>query len=101
MKRYRYISNGCVLGKDKICSYRLIAKNNIKASYNGAIAIRVNIPEDLELTKYSCDPYSTTDDERTIDELGYDVLIWNEGKSKWEIHNEFKGVKPCDIPLNL
>ncbi|MFQ1027656.1 hypothetical protein JDW21_19205 [Bacillus subtilis] len=101
MKRYRYILNGCVLGEDKISDYRLIAGNNIKPSYNGEVAIRVNIPDDLELTKYSRDPYSTTHDKRTIDELGYDVLIWNEGKSKWEIHNEFKGVRPCDIPLDF
>lgn len=100
-KRYRYVLNGIVLGEDKICNFRLIAGSNIKPSYNGAIAIRVKIPNDLELTKYSCDPYSTTDDERTINELGYDVLIWNKGKGKWKIHNEFKGTRPCDIPLHV
>lgn len=99
MKRYRYITNGIVLGEDKICDFRLIAGNNIKADYNGATAIRVVIPEDLELEKWSCDPYSTTDDERTLDELGYDVLIWYKKEKKWKIHNEFKGVRPCDIPL--
>lgn len=97
MKRYRYILNGCTLGGDKICDYRLIAGNNIKPSYDGYIALRVNIPEDLKLTKYSCDPYSTTDDERTLDELGYDVMIWNLKKGKWEIHNEFKGTMPCEM----
>lgn len=98
MKRYRYILNGCVLGKDKICDYRLIAGNNIKPSYNGESALRVCIPDDLKLVKYSCDPYSTTEDKRTLDELGYDILIWNERKKKWMKHNEFKGIRPCDFP---
>lgn len=37
-------------------------------------ALRVNIPDDLILEKWSCDSYSTTTDPRTIDELGYDIL---------------------------
>lgn len=98
--RKRYITNGIVLGKDKIAGYRLIAANNIKARYNGAIALRVNIPDDLELSKWNCDPYSTTRDERTLDELGYDLLIWHEKNKKWKVHNEFKGTRPCDIPLH-
>jgi hypothetical protein len=100
-KRYRYITNGVVVGEHKIRDYRLIAGNNIKPSYNGKIALRVSIPDDLELEKWSCDPYSTTDDERTLDELGYDVMIWNLKKKKWEIHNEYKGTRPCDIPLHI
>lgn len=96
-KRYRYILNGMALGKDKISDFRLLAGNNISSKYDGEVALKVNIPEDLKLTKYSCDPYSTTDDNRTLDELGYDVLIWYEKDKKWKIHNEFKGVMPCDI----
>lgn len=96
-KKYRYITNGCVIGENKICSFRLISANNIKPSYNGSSALRVNIPEDLELEKYSCDSYSTTDDKRTLDELGYDILIWNKSKGKWIEHNEFKGIRPCDF----
>jgi len=101
MKRYRYILNGCVLGVDKICKYRLIASNNIKPSYNGKSALRVEIPCDLNLEKWSCDSYSTTEDERTIDELGYDILIWNESKRKWFKHNEYKGTRPCDFNINF
>lgn len=99
MKRYRYILNGIALGKDKISGFRLIAGNNIKTSYNGEVVLRVKIPNDLKLTKYSCDPYSTTEDHRTLDELGYDVLIWHKKNRKWKIHNEFKGIKPCDVRL--
>ena len=97
MKRYRYILNGLVSGEDKISRFRLIAGNNIKSKYDGAFAIRVNIPDDLQLTKYSCDPYSKTDDPRTINELGYDVLIWYEKQRKWKVHNELKGINPCDF----
>lgn len=97
MKRYRYILNGIALGSDSIADFRLIAANNIKARYNGASALRVIIPEDLVLEKWSCDSYSTTYDKRTLDELGYDVLIWYKEEKKWKVHNEFKGTKPCDM----
>jgi len=49
----------------------------------------VNLPDDLVLEKWSCDPYSTTEDERTLDELGYDLLVWNRKKKKWLVHNKF------------
>jgi hypothetical protein len=97
MKRYRYVLTGVALGEDKISDFRLIAGNNIKPSYDGEVALRVIIPSDLELTKYSCDPYSTTDDDRTLNELGYDLLIWYQEKRKWKVHNELKGTRPCDI----
>lgn len=99
MSRYRYITNGVAIGKDKICDFRLIAGNNIKPSYHGEVALRVNIPSDLILEKYSCDPYSTTEDQRTLEELGYDILIWYKKERRWKVHNEFKGIKPCDIRL--
>lgn len=95
MKRYRYILNGIALGENKISDFRLIAGNNIKPFYDGQIALRVNIPDDLKLEKWSCDSYSTTEDNRTLDELGYDILMWKE--NKWKIRNEFKGTRPCDI----
>ena len=100
-KRYRYITNGMVLGTSPIGDFRLIAGNNIKPSYGYMTAIRVNIPDDMELTKYSCDPYSTTDDMRTLDELGYDFMIWNMEKKKWFICNQFKGTMPCDTDLRM
>lgn len=94
--RRRYILCGVVAGTDKISDFRLIAANNMTSDYKST-AIRVNIPDDMELTKYSCDPYSTTRDERTLDELGYDVLLWYPDEKKWKVHNEYKGTNPCDI----
>ncbi|MBP1308989.1 hypothetical protein JOD82_002009 [Paenibacillus sp. 1182] len=98
-KQCRYVLNGCAVGSDPISDFRLIAGNNVKSKYDGSIALRVNIPADLELTKYSCDPYSTTNDKRTLDELGYDVLVWREGK--WKVVNQYKGTRPCDIPYHV
>lgn len=97
--RYRYILSGLALGENKISDFRLIAGNMIKPSYNGASALRVNIPANLKLTKHSCDSYSTTDDNRTLDELGYDVLIWNSKSNKWNVNNSLKGLNPCDFPI--
>lgn len=43
---------------------------------------RVEIPEDMQLVKYSCDNYSTTDDQRLIRELSpvRIIISWN---GKW------------------
>lgn len=97
MKRCRYILNGCVLGTDMVCDYRLISGNNVKP-YHGEPALKVNIPDDLKLQKLSCDSYSTTKDMRTLDKLGYDLVIWDKNKNKWIKHNEYKGIMPCDLP---
>lgn len=97
MKRYRYVLSGTALGTDKISDFRLVAANNIKPSYNGESALRVNIPDDLILEKLSCDTYSTTDDNRILDELGYDILIWNSNKKKWIKRNEYRGIMPCNF----
>lgn len=97
MKRYRYVLNGTALGEHKISDFRLIAGNKIKPHYNNEVALRVNIPDDLRLEKWSCDSYSTTDDKRTLNELGYDILIWNSEKKRWKVRNEFKGTRPYDI----
>lgn len=99
MKRYRYILSGKATGEDKLSRFRLIAGNNIKPSYNGKVVIRVNIPNDVELIKYNCDSYSSTSDSRTLNELGYDILIWDSEKRKWKMHNEFKGLNPHEITL--
>lgn len=100
-QRYRYILCGVVKGSDKISDYRLIAANNVKPEYHEDSALKVKIPEDLLLEKWSCDSYSTTDDNRTLDELGYDVVIWDAKKKKWHTRNDLKGLNPCDIHMVL
>lgn len=81
--KYRYITCGVVKETDKISKFRLVCNRQIKYD-----AIRVHIPDDLVLEKYSCDNYSTTDDNRTLKELGYDVICKLDGK--WTVMNELK-----------
>jgi hypothetical protein len=52
----------------------------------------VNIPDDLELSHYSGDGYSTTYDKRTIHELGCDCYILYKGK--WRKFNYLKQFEP-------
>lgn len=99
-RQRRYVLCGTAVGSDPINHFRLIAGSNMPSElFHGETALRVNIPNGLKLTKYSCDPYSTTDDPRTLDELGYDFVIWDGGLKRWVVHNEFKGIRPCDISL--
>lgn len=83
--RYRYITNGRCKPTDPICDFRLISHREIgkKTRIAGETLYRVCIPDDLHLEKYSCDSYSTTNDKRTIEELGYDIVMtmW-DGKRK-------------------
>lgn len=95
--RYRYITNGTAVGSNPISDFRLIGGNNMLETYHGATALRVELPRDMKLTKYDCDPYSTTEDSRTLEALGYDVMVRDNKKGKWVIRNEFKGMRPCDI----
>lgn len=75
-KKYRYISNGCAKPSDPISNFRLIGGNQLKSldcRFNDVI--RVEIPDDMVLEKYSCDGYSTTEDARTLEELKYNVIV--------------------------
>lgn len=99
--RYRYITNGTAVGTDPIEHFRLIGVASKLENYHGAVALRVRIPHGLELTKYSCDSYSTTNDPRTLDELGYDFLVRDQTKNQWVIRNEFKGMRICDVSLEM
>jgi hypothetical protein len=84
MKRYRYILANCKIS-DSIAQYRLVSSAYIGtvAREPGRVYIRVWIPDDMKLVKHSSDIYSTTDDARTIKELGYDLVMtqWT-GKRK-------------------
>ena len=81
--RCRYILCGTAIGTDPISEFRLIAKNNLDDSIGG---LRVRIPDDLVLVK-SCHSYSTTKDNRTLDELGYDIMINFNGRSTTRLLN--------------
>lgn len=87
--RHRYIFCGVVWDHPEICNYRLISK----PTYSHGSFVRVNIPDDLELSHYSGDGYSTTYDKRTIHELGCDCYILYKGY--WRKFNYLKQFEPC------
>lgn len=94
--RYRYITNGSVKPSDKICDYRLIGGNQLKQSDGrNATVVRVRIPDDMKLTKYSCDNYSTTEDTRTLEELGCDYMVRINGK--YIFRNDLKTMPIHDV----
>jgi hypothetical protein len=57
---------------EPISNFKLISPNDMTP---GADGIRIEIPDDIELEKLSCDPYSTTNDERPIKELNPAIMI--------------------------
>ena len=76
-KRYRYITSGIVEATDKVSDYRLIGINQV---YGMSDFIRIEIPDDLKLEKWSCDCYSTTEDERTVADFNPTVMIRVNGE---------------------
>ena len=86
--KHRYIFCGVVWENPKICNYRLISK----PTYSGGQLVRVNIPNDLILDSYTGDGYSTTDDKRTVHELGCDCYILFKGR--WRKFNYLKKFEP-------
>ena len=77
-KRYRYIISPVATVDQKICEFGLDA-NSTWAQFGW---IRVVIPDDMVLNKWSCDDYSTTKDERRIEDLEYDCFYYDEVKHK-------------------
>ena len=68
-KRYRYIFCGLVKPTDPISDFRLVSAVTAANMMESRNCIRVEIPADLELERFSCDTYSTTYDKRTLKEL--------------------------------
>lgn len=86
--KHRYILCGVVWENTEICNYRLISK----PTYSLGSFVRVNIPNDLSLSHYTGDGYSTTDDKRTVHELGCDCYILFKGC--WRKFNYLKKFEP-------
>lgn len=75
--KYRYITSGIVNMTDPVSIFRLIGTTNMGGSM---CAIRIEIPDDMKLEKWDCDPYSTTSDPRTIAELHPVACIRKNGR---------------------
>lgn len=86
--KHRYILCGVVWENPEICNYRLASR----PTYSCGEFVRVNIPDDLKLSHYTYDRYSTTDDKRTVHELGCDCYILFKGC--WRKFNYLKKFEP-------
>ncbi|MEE3344639.1 MAG: hypothetical protein VZS44_11135 [Bacilli bacterium] len=97
-KYFRYILCGVCNPTDPLSDYRLIGNNQIGQS---ADMIRVEIPDNVELQKWSCDSYSTTDSKVRIKDLNPKVLIRINGKLhiNEELTEEWLNgnIEPCDF----
>lgn len=91
MTKHRFIFSGLVSGEDKVSDYRLIRSVR---RYSLGQCVCVNIPDDMEINHYPGDGYSTVDDDRTLDELGWDCYFLYKGR--WRKFNELKKYKPCE-----
>ena len=80
-KRYRYILAGSVLPDEPVSHFRLVAAANLRPRSDHGL-IRITIPDDMKLSKLSCDAYSTTDDPRPLRNLEADG-IWRTVESLW------------------
>ena len=49
----------------------------------------------MSLTKWVCDPYSTTEDTRNLNEIGYDIMVKFNGR--WVVRNDLKPMQPGEI----
>ena len=90
--RFRYILCGLVNFDGPISDYRLIGGNNLG---DAASCIRFKIPQLFHMTKYSCDSYSTTDDTRSLNQIGYDIMVKINGH--WVVRNDLKPIQPHKI----
>ena len=79
--KYRYIACGSAKLADKVCDFRLVSAKALSSDDpRESLVIRIQIPYDMELTKYSCDSYSTTTDERLLKDLHGTVLAKLNGR---------------------
>ena len=72
-KRYRYIWCGLCPLDSPVSDYDLMA-------YVGRSAMRIEIPDDMELYKYRGDDCSNTEDERLIKDLNPHPVIRKNGR---------------------
>ena len=80
--RYRFVTTACN-PKDRINLYRLVRNWGRGWNSVGHMCYRVHVPADMELEWIRKDRCYITKDTRTIEELGYDIILntW-DGKRK-------------------
>lgn len=101
MKKTRYILNGGTKPDDEIAGYRLICGSYAK-DFELGNAVKVEVTN-IELEKWGCDSYSTTDDNTLIKDLNPKCMVvlngkWHEDKEltrKW-LNGEILPHEFCD-----
>lgn len=100
MKRpiYRYTNDKNAFGTTPLRELTLRGrpvKQNVTPEGENLAVLRITIPEDLVLVHYH--GVDTTDDHRTLREVGYQMSVWNKASKRWEARNELKGIPLEDI----
>lgn len=75
--RVRYITAGIANRNDPVSDFKLAAVGMISKTL---IAIKVIIPNDMDLKKYRGDSFATTKDKRTLNALGAVPVVRIDGK---------------------
>ena len=88
--RYRYITSEVVSPAHAVAGYELRSANQLTADKMSAI--RIAVPRGMGVKYSPADKCSFTTDERTLEDLNYDVIIRMRGR--WKVTNELKGVQP-------
>lgn len=100
LRPYRYVLSNDVKINEPICSYR-ISKGHSDTVRSMSIAVRVHMPKDLKLEIEvnqdgdSCEVYYITKDQRSIEELSYEVVVRINGK--WNVDSSLSKMTFADI----
>lgn len=100
MKRplYRYTNDPNAFGTTPLRELTLRGrpvKQNVTPSGESLAVLRITISDDVVLVHYH--GVDTTDDHRTLREVGYQMRVWNETSKRWEARNELKGIPLREI----
>lgn len=79
-KTYRYILNGRIDINKPICEYKLVSQNHFPNDTN--IAVRFLLPDDMKVSQEKGSSYSHTEDTRTLEELGAEIVVKMNGRWK-------------------
>ena len=77
--KYRYITTGLASPDDRLSDFSLISGREMGGFSD---FIRIEVPDDIKLEKWSCDPYSTTDSDTLLKDLNPKVAVRFNGKIK-------------------
>lgn len=95
--RYRYITSETMSPKHAIASYELHSARQLTA--DNMSAIRIAVPKGMNVKYVPKHKFSQTSDERTLEDLNYEVIVRMRGR--WKVVDELKGVQPFEYDREL